>query len=145
MNELAKHLIKQHEGLRLEPYMCPAGKLTIGYGRNLEDNGISKEAAEFLLDEDLQIAENEIKILCIRNGVDYNNLDEVRQAVLLDMIFNLGMARLGYFKKMFRALSEGDYYKASAEMLDSLWAAQVKSRAIKLAQMMKDGDLNVAS
>ena len=73
------------------------------------------------------------------------NQDEVRQAVLLDMIFNLGMARLGYFKKMFRALSEGEYYKASIEMLDSLWASQVKRRAIKLAQMMKDGDLNVAS
>lgn len=41
-------LIKLHEGLRLKPYKCPAGKLTIGYGLNL-DGGITKEEAEILL------------------------------------------------------------------------------------------------
>jgi len=33
--------IIEHEGLKLKPYHCPAGKLTIGVGRNLEDKGIS--------------------------------------------------------------------------------------------------------
>ena len=42
-------LIKKHEGLRLFPYKCSVGKLTIGYGRNIEDTGISKEEAETLL------------------------------------------------------------------------------------------------
>ena len=36
---------KLAEGLSLKPYRCPAGKLTIGYGHNLEANGISEEIA----------------------------------------------------------------------------------------------------
>ncbi|MFD2234837.1 glycoside hydrolase family protein, partial [Phaeospirillum tilakii] len=41
------------ESLRLKPYRCPAGKLTIGIGRNLDDVGISREEAETLLDHDI--------------------------------------------------------------------------------------------
>ncbi|MCP4280350.1 MAG: lysozyme, partial [Alteromonas sp.] len=37
--EQVAQLIAQHEGLRLKPYKCTAGKITIGYGRNLDDNG----------------------------------------------------------------------------------------------------------
>ena len=47
------HLIKKHEGLSLKPYKCTAGKLTIGYGRNIEDKGISQEEAERFLDDRL--------------------------------------------------------------------------------------------
>ena len=48
--------IKRHEGLRLKPYLCTAGKLTIGYGRNLETNGISGDEAEYLLKNDIERA-----------------------------------------------------------------------------------------
>jgi GH24 family phage-related lysozyme (muramidase) len=52
--DLARSMIKQHEGLRLSPYRCTADKLTIGYGRNLESNGISAATANQMLDEDLE-------------------------------------------------------------------------------------------
>jgi len=51
--KLTDQLIK-HEGLRLKPYHCPAGKLTIGVGRNLEDKGITEEEAVMLLENDIQ-------------------------------------------------------------------------------------------
>ena len=37
----AIELIKYHEKYRRFPYRCTAGKLTIGYGWNLDDNGIT--------------------------------------------------------------------------------------------------------
>jgi len=54
-NQLKEKLIRQlreHEGLRLPPYHCPAGKLTIGIGRNLGDKGITEKEAVMLLEND---------------------------------------------------------------------------------------------
>jgi len=50
---LARGLLQSDEGLRLKPYHCTAGKLTIGYGRNLEDRGITEAEAEYLLENDV--------------------------------------------------------------------------------------------
>ena len=131
---LAAELIKKHEGLRLKPYKCTAGKLTIGYGRNLEDNGISAYEADVLLNDDIQNCYAQ----CIKFPF-WNKLNEVRQAVLLDMCYNLGFARLNGFKKMLKALGRLDYKTAAKEMLDSKWARDVKSRATELAELMKYG------
>lgn len=129
-------LLIEHEGLRLKPYRCPSGKLTIGIGRNLEDVGITKAEAMFLLANDIKRVSAEL------NAFDwFKGLDPVRQLVLMDMCFNLGLSNLLKFKKMISALERGDYDKAHVEMLDSLWATQVGSRAWKLAKMMKHGTM----
>ena len=129
-------LIKKHEGLRLKPYHCSAGKLTIGYGRNIEDNGITQNEAEMLLNNDIQNCYAE----CIKFPF-WNKLNEARQAVLIDMCFNIGISRLKGFKKMLAALELGAYYRAAEEMLDSNWARQVKSRATELAEIMEKGEI----
>ena len=46
--------LKQHEGIALKPYKCTAGKITLGCGRNLDDNGISHEEAMFMLQNDIE-------------------------------------------------------------------------------------------
>ena len=129
-------LLKKHEGLCLKPYRCTAGKLTIGYGRNIEDNGISQTEAEQMLYNDIQTCYGE----CSKFGF-WNKLNEARQAALIDMCFNLGISRLKQFKKMLAAVDKGDYKTASKEMLDSNWARQVKSRSTELAQIMEKGEL----
>lgn len=129
-------LTKGFEGLRLKPYTCPAGKLTIGYGHNLDDNGITQEVAEILLKTDLAYARMEVTAKLSYIG----KLSEARQFVLVDMCFNMGITRLMTFKKMLAALERGDYKTAAKEMLDSRWAFQVKTRAVKLAEMMKTGE-----
>lgn len=131
---LAAELIKKHEGLRLKPYKCTAGKLSIGYGRNIEDNGISAYEADVLLNDDIQNCYAQ----CIKFPF-WNKLNEVRQAVLLDMCYNLGFARLNGFKKMLKALERLDYKTAAKEMLDSKWARDVKSRSTELAELMMSG------
>lgn len=133
---LAAQLIKKHEGLRFKPYKDTVGKLTIGYGRNLDDNGITLAEAEQMLSNDIQNCYAEcLKLPC------WNKLNEARQAVLLDMCFNLGITRMKTFKKMLAALEVGAYNRAAKEMLASKWAMQVKTRATELADIMKKGAL----
>ena len=133
--ERAKESIMIHEGLRLKPYYDTVGKLTIGYGHNLDDNGISEEAAEFILEQDMIIARREASYAV----ETYAELNEARRAVLIEMAFNLGLPRLVLFKRMIAALLEHDYEQAALEMLDSKWASQVGNRANVLAERMRTG------
>lgn len=129
-------LLKKHEGVRYTLYRCPAGKLTIGYGHNIEDRGISEKCAEFILQEDREIAYRQVK-----NAVsDFCMLNEARQYVLIDMCFNMGISKLMAFKKMFNALQSKDYALAGKEMLASKWAEQVPVRAKELSKIMETGE-----
>ena len=156
-DDLIEKLI-QHEGLRLEVYEDSLGIATIGIGRNLEDRGITPEELEwmdipnmaivhtmgiteadamYLAQNDVQIVEEEL----LRSHPCVENLDAVRQLVLVDMAFNMGVPRLGKFKKMWAAIHENNFDEAAKEMLDSRWANQVKSRSTKLAHAMHTGEI----
>jgi lysozyme len=127
--------IELHEGLRLKPYRCTAGKLTIGVGRNLEDRGITLAEARILLANDLADVRNGLL-----NALPWvGNLDEVRQRVLVDMAFNLGLQGLLEFKRTLAAVKGGQYQQAATMMLQSRWAKQVGQRAERLARMMVTG------
>ncbi len=133
MNEIKKQILK-HEGLRLKPYKCTAGKLTIGVGRNLEDNGISEKEAMLMLHNDLMV------VLADLNQFDwFLALDEIRQRVVIDMRFNLGPKGFREFKKMIKALKNKDYEKAAEEMINSKWYTQVNVRSKTLVKMMLTG------
>jgi len=135
INDFAAELIKKHEGLRLKPYRCTAGKLTIGYGRNLEDRGITVEEAETLLYNDLAQLEQDLY-----ERIDFfHTLSPVRQAVLIDMAYNLGIQGLWGFRKTMSHLELGEWEDAAREMLDSKWARQVKGRAKELAEIIRTG------
>lgn len=132
-----------HEGIRLKPYRCTAGKLTIGIGRNLEDNGITEEEAGFLFDQDIAsvIAGLDKYIPWWRELQNDERLAwSPRQKVLLDMGFNLGVAGLLKFKNTLRAVQEERYADAAKGMLASKWAKQVGKRAVRLARMMETGE-----
>lgn len=124
-----------HEGLRTTVYKCPAGRLTIGVGRNLEDLGITPDEAMFLLANDVErcCAELDLTVPWWRA------LDDVRQRVLVDMVFNLGIRRFLGFKKMLRHVAAQAWDRAADEMLDSRWADQVGMRARTLSDMMRSG------
>ena len=145
------------EGLRLQVYKDTLGIDTIGIGRNLEDRGITTEEladldiptiehvyeygiteadAVYLATNDVQIVEEEL----VRAHPCVDRLDSVRQLILMDMAFNMGVPRLCKFKKMWNAVHEEDFPTAAKEMLDSRWANQVKSRATKLANAMHNGE-----
>ncbi len=127
--------LRLHEGERLKPYRCTAGKLTIGIGRNLEDRGITREESAYLLANDIAAEEREL----LRALPWVATLDEVRQRVLLDMAFNMGIVGLLAFKRTLATVQAGDYQAAATMMLDSRWAKQVGQRAERLSRMMATG------
>lgn len=135
--QLAIEHLKVDEGLSLVPYRCTSGKLTIGYGRNLDDVGITSVEAELLLKHDVEVA-TRVARLTVGNDTWFD-LTEARKAVLINMAFNLGATRFAQFKKTLQAIRDGDYETASSEMLDSRWARQVGARADRLAALMKQG------
>jgi len=124
-----------HEGLRLKPYRCPAGYLTIGVGRNLDTKGLSKEEALFLLRNDIEEITSQLE-----KYEWYRGLDDVRKKVVIDMAFNLGIYGLLSFKRMIQALNCYDYDTAADEMVDSAWYHQVGTRARRLVEMMRTGE-----
>ena len=127
--------LKKDEGLRLFPYKCTAGKLTIGIGRNLEDVGITEDEAVVLLLNDIKKATIDSERI-VKN---FYNLDQVRQNVIINMIFNLGLTRFSKFKDTLKAIENFNFEKASIEMKDSYWYSQVGSRAVRLCEEMKTG------
>lgn len=130
--EALKDQLILHEGLKLKPYKCTAGKITIGVGRNIEDIGITEDEARALLDNDILRVAQELD-----NGLPWwRDLSDVRQRVLLDMAFNLGTPTLMKFKNTLGLIEAGDFVGASEEMLRSRWAEQVGQRAITLSKAM---------
>jgi lysozyme len=140
--------LKYHEGLELKAYRDTVGILTIGIGHNLEANPalsilgrrlregdpITEAEAIKLFNEDVDKVITQVS----DNVPKFATLSQNRQQVLVDMAFNMGISRLLKFGKMWAAISQDNFVMAAAEMLNSGWALQVKSRAKRLALMMKE-------
>lgn len=133
IDRLKTQLIK-HEGKSLKLYPDSVKKLTVGVGRNIEDRGISDDECDLMLENDIQLAKAEAE-----KFQWYDALDNVRQNVVIEMIFNLGLPRFSGFKKAIAAIEQSNYKTAAAEFLDSAWAVQVGNRALRLAEMMRSG------
>lgn len=147
--DIMKPSLRIEEGLRLWPYRCSENKLTIGYGRNIEakpltgdigrrfqQNGcITREDAEILLGMDAAEALRDAARL-VRN---WAALTVGRQAVLGEMVFQMGFAGVMAFKKMRKAIEAGDYMLAKTQMLQSKWAKQTPDRAKRYAARMLAG------
>ena len=131
-DQLRADLVRD-EGMRLEPYRDSVGKLTIGVGRNLDDNGITEAEALILLDNDIGRASIDLE----RNIAFFGELPWPVRRALLNMNFNLGWPRLAGFKKMLAALEAGDFHNAADEALDSKWARQVFARAERIAELIR--------
>lgn len=143
-------LLRKHEGFRSKPYLdccgkywreceCPRdkrGKLTICYGRNLDDVGISEmEGAAMLTNDIARVAQEAVDHLPW-----FKSISVVRQDGVLNMLYNLGLQHFLEFKRMIQAVAAHDYNRAADEMMASHWSAQVGPRAVELASMMRTGN-----
>ncbi|WP_347278594.1 hypothetical protein [Plasticicumulans sp.] len=185
LHEVLTAQLSVHEGLRLDLYRDSEGVLTIGYGRNLQDCGISYVEAvllyrldhrtapvpetrpmlklyednrgEWLIGWGYPIGERGINLpiaetflahdiesaigACLEHVAGFGALDVARQAVVANMMFNLGWPRLSRFRRFLAALAGLDFERAAAEMKDSKWYRQVKGRGAELVRQMRTGEL----
>jgi len=151
-----RELTADFEGLRLKPYRCSAGKLTIGYGHNIDakpltgDIGayfkrtgcITEGMANVLLDNDLADA----KARLFKRLPWVAKLDAVRQMVLIDMTFNMGLGQVGKsgllsFTHTLALIEKGKFTEAAEAMRQSAWHRQTGRRAVKLCAMMRSGKI----
>jgi lysozyme len=126
--------LELHEDRRTKPYVDTVGKITIGVGRNLTDKGLSDSEIDYLLMNDIRECTDDLKTF-----LWWDDLDDVRRNVLIDMRFNLGPSRFRQFKATLAAVAMGDYVTASDQMRKSKWYRQVKGRGERLARMMSTG------
>ena len=127
--------LRRDEGWRSKAYKDSVGKLTIGYGRNLDDVGISPDEGALMLQNDIQNATARLE-----TAFPWTlGLDDVRRGALLNMTFNMGVGGLAQFKDFLAKMQAGDWQGASVAMLDSKWADQVGARAQRLAIQVESG------
>lgn len=129
-----QELITKHEGVRLHIYKDSIGTNTIGVGHNLDDNGISLAAAQFILEEDIENAVSELKDIF----EEWEELPDTVRAVLTDMMFNMGYNRFSGFKKMIAAIRIKDYKIAAREAKNSKWCKQVGSRCLENVSILQN-------
>lgn len=131
-----REMLKCEEDYRQFPYRCPAGRLTVGYGRNLEARGVTEFESNFMLSEDMNFYRRQ----AVEAFAWFNLIDVVRQDVIVAMAFQMGIDGVKEFAKMIEALRFNNYAEASREMLDSKWAReQTPSRASRMAEIMLTG------
>ena len=123
-------------GLPIVPGTVVKGHPTIGIGRSLDIEGLFPDEVDYLLG-------NNVTRVCA--GLDqrlawWRTLSDPRQAVLIDMAFNMGIGGLMGWPNTLRKIAAGDYAGAASDMRDSLWAKEVHTRATKLADQMESGE-----
>jgi len=133
-----KEQLRHDEGVVPHAYTDSEGYLSIGCGRlidRVKGGRLSSDEIEFLLN-------NDIDRTAYRLSHDFkwfDDLNDVRKEVLINMAFNLGMTGFKTFKLMISAIERSDWVDAAREGLDSRWSGQVGDRAIRLMQALRTG------
>lgn len=136
--EALRRQLVTDEGLRLSAYQDSLGYWTIGCGRLIDarkGGRITVPEAMLLLENDIARVESEVRA----RWPWFDTLDAVRQDVVLNMAFNLGVAGLAGFRVTLGHIEAGRYQEAADAMLRSRWASQVHDRADRLADKMRTG------
>ena len=125
--------LERDEGRRRHVYADTMGNPTIGIGRNLAGRGLSDSEIDYLLRNDVALAELDLT----RSLPWWTNLNPVRQAVLVEMAFNMGIDGLLTFRSTLADVAVGHWQDAAQGMRNSLWHRQVGARAERLADAME--------
>ncbi|WP_186267952.1 glycoside hydrolase family protein [Burkholderia gladioli] len=148
--------LRRDEGVRYMPYLDTATppKRTVGVGHNLDVSPLPAGWTFPLSDAQVtQLLTRDISTTLAKLNSFlpwWSQMDEVRQRVIANMCFNMGIGNastgkglLG-FKNTLAAMQRGSYSMAAAGMLNSKWATQVGARATRLARAMETGVMPAA-
>ena len=135
--------LRRDEGVKYVLYYDTVGIPTTGVGHNLKakplPTGWRYPLDDAQVDELLSADIDNVLKELDKYVPWWKDVSEKRQRVLANMCFNLGGAGLAGFKNTLGTIKAGKYNEAAAGMLKSKWAKQVKGRAVRLAQMMREG------
>ena len=132
-------MLRRHEGVRSHAYKCSEDMITVGVGRNIDENGglgLSEDEVDYLLENDITRVRQELTDTYFW----FPALNEARQDAMIDISFNLGQTRLRGFVKAVEAMSREQFDIAADEFMDSRWSQQVGSRAVEVTEMIRTGE-----
>ena len=141
-----RDLIALHERCVLKPYddadgghvgsgKIVKGKVTIGWGWNLTDNGIPQDIADMLRERALADALREV-----RGALPwFDGIDPVRKVAMLDMAYNMGTPKLLTFKHMLGSAEKKKWTMAATHAMASKWYLQTGTRARRIVRMLRTG------
>lgn len=132
LKECVTNMLIADEDEKLFPYKDSKGLITVGIGRCLDRIGISHDESLYLFNNDLRRVLKDLTTYFPW----YESLTSVRQAAMINLCFNLGIANLNKFKKFLAAMEKGLYLTAKTELLDSLYAKQLPARSKRVAHMI---------
>ena len=157
--------LKQEEGWRNRSYLDSKRLATIGFGHQVagrrltkeeherlfpgkryhlaikdmirywDSNPMSKEDGIWLLEQDIELAEKDCKIIF---GDLWDLLPDKKKVPLIDMSFQLGLARFLGFKRLIKAVNNGDWKAAGAEARNSKAYREAKHRWEHIAQELEE-------
>jgi lysozyme len=132
-------MLRRHEGVRSHAYKCSEDMVTVGVGRNIDENGglgLSEDEIDYLLENDIARVRQELTDTYFW----FPALNEARQDAMIDISFNLGQTRLRGFVKAVEAMSREQFDIAADEFMDSRWSQQVGNRATEVTEMIRTGE-----
>jgi lysozyme len=135
--ELVRQL-KGDEGVVPHAYQDHLGFWTIGVGRLIDKRkggSLRPDEISYLLNNDIDDRINELN----RRLPWFQNLDDARKGVLVNMSFQMGVDGLMGFKNTLKLVEQGKYENAAHAMLQSLWAKQTPERAKRMSEQMRTG------
>lgn len=120
-----KAMLIRHEGIVCNVYLCSEGYKTIGVGRCLDTNGITRDEANYLLENDIKRVEQELN----ENFGAWRTFPEKARMVCIDMTFQMGIVGFCRFIKTKKLMEDNNWLEASEEILRSRYATQTPTRA----------------
>ena len=135
--------LKTDKGCKYEIYLDHLDLPTFGIGHLVKSTDpehgqpvgtpVDEIRVNECFNQDIQITLND----CEKIFSDWKNLPEEVRLICANMMFNLGYPRFSKFKKMIKAIEDGDWLEAANQQRDSRWYKQVTNRADRLISRMK--------
>ena len=143
MTPLGLLRLKEDEGCRLHAYPDPGtGRepWTIGYGAT--GPGINKDTiwTQAQANGDILVRVKQIETQLSHQLPWFDKLQEVRQDVLVNIAYNIGVAGLIKWPITLAAVGRGDYHDAANDIrTNKVWSKQVGQRSERCADAMQIG------
>ena len=142
MTDEGKARLMEHEGNVLHCYPDSLGFFTIGIGHCIDkrkSGQLKPKFIQMIFEDDLEDAASQAAL----SFPWFEDLDHVRQDVIVMLVFNMGIGNLGGFRLMIDAIKRKDWTKAAWELNNSLWARQVgHDRKVELCEALEKGTWN---
>ena len=125
MSDKGLNIIKQFEGFRSKPYLCPAGVPTIGYGSTVYPNGRAVTL------KDAPITENDAHQILLATVKKYEDavnryvqvkLTQNQFDALVDFTYNAGIGNLQK-STLLKRVNAGDFVGAKREFAKWIYGA----------------------